>query len=73
MTDEELITYFEHAKLPETLRLDRATKQHHVREAVDRNIESMLADPKDERCRYRLQRIADAMENPYDGPEIPRF
>jgi predicted component of type VI protein secretion system len=73
MTDEELIAYFEHAKLPETLRLDRATTQHHVREAVDRNIESMLSDLKDERCRYRLQRIADAMENPYDGPEIPRF
>jgi hypothetical protein len=73
MTDEELIAYFEHAKLPETIRLDRACTQHHVREAVDRNIESMLADPKDMRCRHRLERIAYAIEKPYDGPEIPRF
>jgi hypothetical protein len=34
MTDEELIAYFEHAKLPETLRLDRATRQLRVRESV---------------------------------------
>jgi hypothetical protein len=73
MTDEELIAYFEHAKLPKTLRLDRATRQLRVSESVHMNIQLMLADPKDERCRYRLQRIADAMENPYDGPEIPRF
>ncbi|MDB5851836.1 MAG: hypothetical protein JWP29_5588 [Rhodoferax sp.] len=71
MTDEELIAYFEHAKLPETLRLDRATRQLRVRESVDMNIQLMLADPKDERCRHRLQMIAGAMENPYDGPEIP--
>lgn len=73
MTDEELTIYFAHAKLPETLRLDRASTQLNVREAVDRNIETMLADPKDHRCRHRLRRIVNALENPYTGPDIPRF
>jgi hypothetical protein len=73
MNDVELIAYFEHAKLPEKIRLDRASTQHNVAEAVKMNIELMLANPKDERCRHRLNRIANAMENPYDGPEIPRF
>ncbi|MFA6083263.1 hypothetical protein [Mucilaginibacter sp.] len=73
MTDEELIAYFEHAKLPETLRLDRATTQTNVQQAVKSNLDLMMADAKDHRCRHRLQRIADAMEKPYDGPEIPRF
>ena len=73
MTDEELIAYFEHAKLPETLSLDRATTQTNVQQAVKNNLDLMMADAKDHRCRHRLQRIADAMEKPYDGPEIPRF
>jgi len=73
MTDEELIAYFEHAKLPETLRLDRASTQHFVKEAVHRNLEMMMADPGDTRSRHRLKMIATAMEKPYDGPEIPRF
>jgi hypothetical protein len=73
MTDEELIAYFEHAKLPDTVRLDRATTQINVKQAVLNNLELMRSDPKDERCRYRLLRIATSMEKPYDGPEIPRF
>jgi predicted component of type VI protein secretion system len=73
MTDEELTAYFEHAKLPETLRLDRACTQFNVQEVVKRNLASLLNDPKDHRCRHRLQRIANAIEKPYDGPEIPRF
>jgi 3-dehydroquinate synthetase len=73
MTDEEIITYFEAAILPETLRLDRATTQLNVKESVKSNIKLMLADPKDTHSRHRLNRIADAMENPYNGPEIPRF
>ncbi|MBD1385904.1 hypothetical protein IDJ75_11485 [Mucilaginibacter rigui] len=73
MTDEELIAYFEHALLPESVRLDRATTQFNVRDAVNQNLESLRADPKDTRCRHRLQRIAMAIEHPYDGPEIPRF
>lgn len=73
MTDEELIAYFEHAILPDTLRLDRATTQHLVKEAVHRNLEMMKANPADTRCRHRLNMIAIAMEKPYDGPEIPRF
>ena len=73
MTDEELILYFEHAALPDSLRLDRATTQNNVAKAVSSNLELMKADPKDHRCRHRLNRIAAAMEHPYDGPEIPRF
>ena len=73
MTDEELILYFEHAKLPDQLRLDRATTQHNVQHHVRQNLELMLSNPKDQHCRYRLQRIAASMEKPYDGPEIPRF
>ena len=73
MTDEELIAYFESAGLPETLRLDRATTQLNVQQAVKRNLESMMDDPKDHRSRHRLRRIAEAIEHPYDGPAIPRF
>jgi hypothetical protein len=73
MTDEELIEYFKHATLPDSLRLDRATTQYNVRNAVNDNLELMRANPKDERCRYRLQRIVNAIEHPYDGPELPRF
>jgi hypothetical protein len=72
MTDEELIEYFKHAILPGTLRLDRATTQHNVANAVATNIESMKENLRDERCRYRLHRIVNAIEHPYDGPEIPR-
>ncbi|MEB0260966.1 MULTISPECIES: hypothetical protein [unclassified Mucilaginibacter] len=72
MTDEELIAYFEHAKLPETIRLDRATTQHNLPQAVQNNIE-LMSDPANHRCRHRLRRIAAAFEKPYDGPEIPRF
>lgn len=73
MSDEELMAYFEHAILPETLRLDRATTQHRVKQAVKTNLEAMMADPKDHRSRYRLARIAAAIEHPFDGQEIPRF
>jgi hypothetical protein len=73
MTDEELIAYFEHTELPESVRLDRAITQHNVRETVKQNLESMRADLKDMRSRHRLRRIATAIDHPYDGPEIPRF
>jgi hypothetical protein len=73
MTDQELTIYFEQAKLPQTLRLDRATTQDNIPQAVKNNLEKMNADPKDHRCRHRLKRIADAIAHPYDGPEIPRF
>jgi len=73
MTDQELIAYFEHAKLPDTLRLDRASTQLHVAEAVQRNIELMQSDPKDTRSRHRLRMIVIAMETPFNGQEIPRF
>jgi len=71
MTDQELIGYFETKDLPETLRIDRATTQTEVKEAVERNIGSMLKVPNDGRAKHRLIQILNALENPYDGPEIP--
>ncbi|MDB5157306.1 MAG: hypothetical protein JWR50_2013 [Mucilaginibacter sp.] len=73
MTDQELLNYFENKNLPATLRLDRASTQYEVKDAVARNIESLLSGPKDGRAKNRLMRIKDALENPYDGPEIPRL
>ncbi|WP_454803402.1 DUF6965 family protein [Mucilaginibacter phyllosphaerae] len=73
MTDEELIAYFEHAKLPDTLRLDRASTQYNVAQAVTYNLDLLRTDTSDHRCRHKLTRIAYAMENPYNGPEIPRY
>jgi hypothetical protein len=73
MTDPELIAYFENKALPQTLRLDRATTQHEVKDAVQRNIENIKASPDDHRSRHRLARIVEAIENPYDGPDIPHL
>jgi hypothetical protein len=73
MTDQELIAYFDNRVLPETLRIDRATTQLEVKEAVGRNIENIRTNHQDHRSRYRLTRIKDALETPYSGPEIPRF
>lgn len=71
MTEQELIAYFETADLPETLRLDRASTQYDVKEAVTRNIEIMRTDLKNSNAKHRLMMIAHALEHPYDGPEIP--
>lgn len=73
MTDTELIAYFENKELPAVLRLDRATTQHEVVDAVKRNIENIKANPGDHRARHRLARMMEAMETPYDGPEIPKI
>jgi hypothetical protein len=73
MTDEELVQYFETASLPQSLRLDRASTQHDVAESVKRNIALMIGESKDANAKHRLMRIKHALENPYDGPEIPRF
>lgn len=72
MNDAELIAYFDNRALPEILRLDRATTQHEVADAVKRNIENIKADPNDHRSRHRLARIMEAIEKPYDGPAIPK-
>ncbi len=72
MTDEELIAYFENAALPSTLRLDRATTQYEVKEAVERNIEMLKQGDKGGHARHRLTQIMNAIEHPYDGPEIPK-
>ncbi|WP_184546250.1 DUF6965 family protein [Mucilaginibacter sp. FT3.2] len=71
MTEQELIAYFETANLPETLRLDRASTQFEVKEAVARNIEIMQTDLKNSNAKHRLMMIVHALEHPYSGPEIP--
>ena len=73
MTNHELIAYFENKELPETLRLDRACTQYEVKNAVLRNIESMLNGSQDGHAQHRLMLIMSALEKPYNGPEIPRF
>ncbi len=71
MTDQELIAYFDNKEMPSTLRLDRATTQFEVKDAVQRNIDNITANPNDHHSRHRLTRIMEALEHPYDGPEIP--
>ncbi|ASU33113.1 DUF6965 family protein [Mucilaginibacter xinganensis] len=73
MTDQELITFFESAALPETLRIDRATTQLDVKGAVERNIGMMQSSPKDGNAKHRLMQIRHALENPYSGPAIPKL
>lgn len=73
MTDEEIIAYFKDKTLPGMLRIDRATTQHEVKEAVERNIANIGANPQDHRSRHRLVRIVEALETPYDGPAIPKL
>ena len=73
MTEQELITYFETASLPEKLRIDRATTQFDVKEAVARNLETIRIDPKNENAKHRLMQIVHALEHPYSGPEIPKL
>jgi hypothetical protein len=73
MTEQELITYFETASLPETLRIDRATTQFEVKEAVARNLETIRMDPKNENAKHRLMQIIHALEHPYSGPAIPKL
>ncbi|WP_370998275.1 hypothetical protein [Mucilaginibacter sp. RCC_168] len=71
MTDQELIAYFETAVLPETLRIDRATTQLEVKDAVERNLEMLRNGDKGGHAKHRLTRIVDALKHPYDGPGIP--
>lgn len=73
MTDQELFAYFDNKELPLTLRLDRATTQFEVKDAVQRNTENIKANPNDHRSRHRLIQIMEALEHPYEGPEIPRL
>jgi hypothetical protein len=73
MSPQELISYFENKELPETLRLDRASTQHEVKNAVERNIERMTANPDDWRAKHKLEKIRNAMETAYEGPGIPNL
>jgi len=71
MIDQELIVYFESATLPEILRIDRATTQYEVKEAVERNLATLKAGDKGGHAKHRLAQIMNALANPYDGPDIP--
>jgi len=71
MTNEELIAYFKDKELPQTLRINRAITQHEVKDAVQRNIGTLIANPNDSRAKHRLTEIMKALETPYDGPGIP--
>lgn len=73
MSQQELIAYFENRDLPEILRLDRASTQHEVKESVRRNIDMMLSNTDGSRAKHRLRQIMNALETPYDGPEIPKL
>lgn len=73
MDPQELIAYFENKALPETLRLDRASTQHEVKDAVKRNIETMLLNTDNGGARHRLLQIKNALETPYSGQPIPKL
>lgn len=73
MTDQELIDYFETATLPQTLRIDRAITQFDVKDAVERNLAAVKTEDKGGHAKHRLVQIMNALENPYAGPEIPRY
>jgi hypothetical protein len=73
MTFEELNTYFNTISLPEELRLDRASMQSNVPERVKQLQNNMQKDPENWRHKHQLLRIKNAIENPYDGPGIPRY
>ena len=71
MIDQELIAYFETATLPETLRIDRATTQFEVKDAVERNLATLKNGDRGGHAKHRLIQIMNAIKNPYNGPEIP--
>ena len=73
MTNEELIEYFKNRELPGVLCINRAITQHEVKDAVQRNIENIRNNPNDGNARHRLTQIMNALETPYDGPEIPQL
>lgn len=73
MSYEELSEYFSNVTLPQELRLDRATTQLHVADFVKQLLKNMKNYPDNWRHQYQLMRIKHALENPYNGPEIPRF
>lgn len=73
MTAEGFSAYFENIDLPQQLRLDRACTQFNVAERVKRLLENMVRQPENWRHGHELMRIKNALENPYSGPEVPRF
>jgi hypothetical protein len=73
MTFDELNTYFNTISLPEELRLDRASTQSNVPERVKQLQNNMQKHPDNWRHKHQLLRIKNAIENPYNGPGIPRY
>jgi len=73
MTNEELIAWFKDKELPQILRINRAITQHEVKDAVQRNIGVIITNPNDHRAKHRLIEIMNALQSPYNGPEIPKL
>ena len=73
MIDAELISYFENANLPESLRVDRATTQYELPKHAKHYVDSLKQNPDDKNIRFWLLRIKKAMDEPFAGQEIPRF
>lgn len=72
MSFDELNNYFTATELPAELRLDRATTQLNVAEYVKQLLNNMELYPENWRHKHQLLRIKNSLENPYDGPGIPR-
>jgi hypothetical protein len=73
MTDAELIAYFENAELPEMLRVDRATKQYELPKYASQYVNLLKQKPEDKNVRFWLLRIKKALDEPFNGQEIPQF
>jgi hypothetical protein len=73
MTDAELIAYFESAQLPDMLRVDRATKQYQLPQFTQYYIDRLKQRPDDKDIRFWLLRIKKALDEPFNGQEIPAF
>jgi hypothetical protein len=72
MNFDELTQYFANIELPQELRLDRATTQFNVADQVKILLTNMQLYPENWRHQHRLLKIKNALENPYNGPGIPR-
>jgi hypothetical protein len=73
MTDAELIAYFENTELPEMLRVDRATKQYELPKHASHYVNLLKQRPEDKNVRFWLLRIKKALDEPFNGQEIPGF
>jgi hypothetical protein len=77
MTDQEFVVYFETAILPETLRIDQASTQFEVKDAVGRNIEMLRSGDKGGHARNRLianhKRARKSRQRPRNPKPLSKF